>query len=76
LFFDKTNKIIKLKTWEGRSYLVGGYRLPSFFATYKMKDESISTRSLKEDSSFERSTIDFVVPRSRKTFDSSNAFSP
>jgi hypothetical protein len=62
--------VIKLKTREGKSYIVGGYMLPSFFATYKMKDESISTKSIKEDSSFERSTIDFVVPRSRKTFNS------
>lgn len=30
----------------GRSYLVWGYKLPSFFTTCKTKDENISTRSL------------------------------
>jgi hypothetical protein len=54
--------------------LVGGYMLPSFFATCKIKDESISTRFLMEDSFFERSTIELVVSKPRKTFHSSNAF--
>jgi hypothetical protein len=61
---DKTNKIIKMKRWEGRSYLVGRYMLPSFFVTCQTKDESISTTSLTKNSSSEKSVIDFVVSRS------------
>jgi hypothetical protein len=58
----------------GKDYLVGGYMLPYFFATCKTKDESISTKSLIEDSSSERSMIDLVVSRPWKIFHSSNAF--
>ncbi len=47
----------------GKSYLVGGYKLPSFFTTCKTKDENISTTSLIEDSSFERSAIDLLISR-------------
>jgi hypothetical protein len=39
-----------------------------------MKEESICTKSLIEDSSFERSTIDLVVSKPWKTLHSSNAF--
>jgi hypothetical protein len=48
--------------------------LPSFFATGKIKDESISTKFLMEDSVFERSVIELVVSKPRNTFHSSNAF--
>jgi hypothetical protein len=49
----------------GKSYQVGWPQghLPSFIATCKTKDESISTRSFIEDSSFERSVINLVVSK-------------
>jgi hypothetical protein len=58
----------------GRSYLVGGYKLPFFFTTCKTKDENISTTSLIEDSSFERSAIDLVISRPQRILHSSNPF--
>jgi hypothetical protein len=57
----KTNKIIKMKIWEGRSYLVGRYLLPYFFVTCKTKVDSISTTSLTKNSSFEKLAIDLVL---------------
>jgi len=56
----------------GRSYLVWGYKLPSFFTTCKTKDENISTKSLIEDSSSGRSAIDLVISRPQRTLHSSN----
>jgi len=58
----------------GRSYLIGGYKLPSFFATCKIKDEIISTKSLTKYSSFKRYAIDLVVSRPQRTFHTLNAF--
>ncbi len=55
-------------------YLVGGYRLPSFFTTCKTKENNISTRSLIKPSFSDRSTIIFDVSKPQNNLHSSNAF--
>ncbi len=56
-------------------YLVGGYKLPFFFVTCKIKDDNISTRPLINPLFKKISTIDFIVSKlPQNNFHSSNAF--
>jgi hypothetical protein len=55
-------------------YLVGGYKLSSCFASCKTKEDNISTKSVIEDSSSKRLTIDLLVSNPRKFFHLLKAF--
>jgi hypothetical protein len=54
----------KKKPWNTKhtkeTYLLGRYKLPSFFVTCKTKEARISTKFLVENSFFERLTIKVV----------------